>query len=472
MVFSSLTFLYLFLPLCLILYFLGRSISYKNWVLVILSLLFYAWGEPVYVLVLLASALVNYAFGRLIGRSANHRQAKGLMIASVVFNLGLLGYFKYIGFFVENLNHLGLSLKVPEVALPIGISFYTFQTLSYVIDVYRGNVHVQKSFRDFLLYVSLFPQLIAGPIVRYSEIEPQLAHREIKWSSVYYGVTRFCIGLGKKVLIANYAGKVAAQLLDGNLLGSTTVGAWIGVLMFTFQIYFDFSGYSDMAIGLGRVFGFRYAENFDLPYTSHSITEFWRRWHISLGSFFRDYVYIPMGGNRRHQLLNLLVVWTLTGLWHGASWNFALWGLYFFVLLMIEKKLPWLVSWLPGFFRQLLTFFLVMLGWVLFYCTDLGKLGEMFSVLFGARGAGFANMQTGITLLNNLPLLIVCILGCTHLPRFLGLLLGGLCADAPGKTGKRKVYVVIMYIFDFALLALATISLVGSSFNPFLYFRF
>ena len=340
MVFSSLIFLYLFLPACVILYFLRPSISYKNWVLVIFSLIFYAWGEPVYVLVLVFSALVNYFFGRLIGDTTSRRRAKGLMIGSVVFNLVLLGYFKYIGFLVENLNLLGLHLPVPQVALPIGISFYTFQTLSYVIDVYRGQVSVQRSYRDFLLYVSLFPQLIAGPIVRYSEIEPQMAVRKINYSSIFYGVLRFSIGLGKKVLIANYAGNIATQMLDGNLATSTTLGGWLGILMYTFQIYFDFSGYSDMAIGLGRMFGFRYAENFDLPYTSHSITEFWRRWHISLGSFFRDYVYIPLGGNRRHQILNLLIVWTLTGLWHGASWNFALWGLYSEIARFLEKKFP------------------------------------------------------------------------------------------------------------------------------------
>ena len=475
MVFSSLTFLYLFLPACILLYFARPSISYKNWVLVVLSVFFYAWGEPVYVLILIFSAAVNYGFGRWIGGAKKHgedRTAKGLMIASVVFNLGLLGYFKYIGFLVENLNHLGLQLTVPQVALPIGISFYTFQTLSYVIDVYRGEVQVQRSYRDFLLYVSLFPQLIAGPIVRYSEIEPQLAERRIKLSSIFYGVTRFCVGLGKKVLIANYAGKIASQMLDGSLANATTLGGWLGILMFTFQIYFDFSGYSDMAIGLGRVFGFRYSENFDLPYTAKSITEFWRRWHISLSTFFRDYVYIPLGGNRRHQVLNLLVVWTLTGLWHGASWNFALWGLYFFVLLFVEKRNAEKLSHIPGAVRQVLTFLLVVFGWVLFYCTDLSRLGQTFGVLFGFVGTGFTSGQINITLLNNLPLLLVCILGSTQLPRFIGMVFGGLCTDRKGEHRKRKIYVVVVFLFDLAILALATISLVGSTFNPFLYFRF
>lgn len=471
-VFSSLTFLYLFLPACLLLYFARPSVSYRNWILVIFSLFFYAWGEPVYVFLLILSAAMNYGFGILIDRAEDRKRAKLLLVASVVFNLGVLGYFKYVGFFVENLNHLGLSLPVPQVILPIGISFYTFQTLSYVVDVYRGDVQVQKSYRDFLLFVSLFPQLIAGPIVRYSEIEPQMSERRSKLPSVFYGVTRFCIGLGKKVLIANYAGKVAARMLNGDLSALTTVGGWLGILMFTFQIYFDFSGYSDMAIGLGRVFGFRYAENFDLPYTSRSITEFWRRWHISLGSFFRDYVYIPMGGNRRHQFWNLLVVWTLTGLWHGASWNFALWGLYFFVLLYIEKHIPQVLEKIPGILRQLGTFFLVVLGWVLFYCTDMSRLGQTLGVLFGFRGAGFANGQIGISLLNNLPLLLICILGSSQLPQFLGMVFGGLCADRRGEYKKRKIYISVVFAFDLLLLALATISLVGSSFNPFLYFRF
>ena len=473
MVFSSLIFLYLFLPACLILYFAGKRISYRNWLLVIFSLFFYAWGEPVYVLVLMFSALVNYGFGRLIGHGGTHPHAKALVAASVTFNLLLLGYFKYIGFIVENLNHLGLSLPVPDVVLPIGISFYTFQTLSYVIDVYRGTVQVQRSYRDFLLYVALFPQLIAGPIVRYSEIEPQMARREVKLSSIYYGVLRFCIGLGKKVLLANYAGRIASQMLDGDLAAATTLGGWLGILMYTFQIYYDFSGYSDMAIGLGRIFGFRYAENFNLPYISRSVTEFWRRWHISLSSFFRDYVYIPLGGNRRHQILNLLIVWSLTGLWHGASWNFVLWGLYFFFLLLLEKSFPKAVAKIPGVLRQILTFFLVVMGWVLFYCTDMSRLGQTFALLFGFGGAGLTNGQINITLLNNLPLLAICAVGSTQLPRFIGMVFSGICAEKRGsKPRKRVVYTVVLYVFDLVLLALSTISLVGSSYNPFLYFRF
>lgn len=472
MVFSSLIFLFLFLPACVLLYFARPSISYKNWVLVAFSLFFYAWGEPLYVLLLLFSTFINYLIGRLIGGPDNPR-GKLWMILSVIFNLSLLGYFKYIGFLVENLNLLGLHLSAPQVSLPIGISFYTFQTLSYVVDVYRGQVAVQRSYRNFLLYVSLFPQLIAGPIVRYSEIEPQLSQRKINYASIFYGLLRFCIGLAKKVLLANYAGQVATQLLGGTLSATTTLGGWLGILMYTFQIYFDFSGYSDMAIGLGRVFGFRYSENFDLPYMSRSITEFWRRWHISLGSFFRDYVYIPLGGNRRHHVLNLLVVWTLTGLWHGASWNFALWGLYFFVLLYIEKSIPHVLGKIPAVLRCLGTFFLVVLGWVLFYCTNLTQLGQTFGLLFGQVGTGFTNTQMNITLLNNLPLLLVCILGSTPIPRFIGMIFSGLCAENPkAKPKKRIVYTFVVYVFDLVLLGLSVVSLIGSSFNPFLYFRF
>ena len=472
MVFSSLIFLFLFLSACVLLYFARPSISYKNWVLVVFSLYFYAWGEPLYVLLLLFSTFINYLIGRLINGPDNPK-GKLWMILSVIFNLSLLGYFKYIGFFVENLNLLGLHLTAPQVSLPIGISFYTFQTLSYVIDVYRGQVEVQRSYRNFLLYVSLFPQLIAGPIVRYSEIEPQLSQRKINYASIFYGLLRFCIGLAKKVLLANYAGQVATQLLGGTLSATTTLGGWLGILMYTFQIYFDFSGYSDMAIGLGRVFGFRYSENFDLPYMSRSITEFWRRWHISLGSFFRDYVYIPLGGNRRHHVLNLLIVWTLTGLWHGASWNFALWGLYFFVLLYIEKSIPHVLEKIPTVLRCLGTFFLVVLGWVLFYCTDLTQLGQTFGLLFGQVGTGFTDTQMNITLLNNLPLLLVCILGSTPIPRFIGMVFSGICMENPkAKPKKRIVYTIVVYVFDLVLLGLSVVSLIGSSFNPFLYFRF
>lgn len=473
MVFSSLTFLYCFLPICVLLYFVGKSISYKNWLLLIFSIFFYAWGEPIYVLLMMISAGINYGAGLLIGRFETRKSVRIVLVTAIVVNLGLLGFFKYAGWMVENFNAItGLALQGPKVTLPIGISFYTFQALSYVIDVYRGDVAVQRSYKNFLLYVSLFPQLIAGPIVRYSEIEVQLAKRKISLSSIYYGLTRFCIGLGKKVLIANYAAKIADQLLTGETASMTTLGTWLGIIFFTFQIYFDFSGYSDMAIGLGRVFGFKYAENFNLPYISRSITEFWRRWHISLSGFFRDYVYIPLGGNRKHKTLNLFLVWTLTGLWHGASWNFVLWGMYFFVLLYIEKKITNQLAHIPGFIRQIFTMLLVVLGWTLFYFTDLGRLGQTLGVMFGFTGQGFTSAPVTGMLKNNLLLLLVCVIGSTPLPRYLGLAFGTLCTGNKESQAMRKLHAIVVFVFNILLLALTTISLIGSSYNPFLYFRF
>ena len=468
MVFSSLIFLYLFLPACAVLYFAVPGIRAKNAVLILFSLVFYAWGEPVYVLLLIAMSGVNWLFGILLGK----QHKKWLLVLAIVLDLGCLAVFKYAGFLVENLNALGLAIPVPKISLPIGISFYTFQALSYTIDVWRGKVGVQRSFWRFLLYVSLFPQLIAGPIVRYSDVEPQMEHREIDLEEIFYGVTRFCMGLAKKVLLADYAGKVASQILDGTLTASATLAVWLGVLMYTFEIYFDFSGYSDMAIGLGRVFGFRYPENFRLPYIARSITDFWRRWHISLSSFFRDYVYIPLGGNRKHVYLNLAIVWTLTGLWHGASWNFVLWGFYFFVILAFERVFRKQIAKIPRPLQHVLTLLLIMLGWDLFYFTDFTRLAESFRVLFGAAGAGFVNEQTKILLVNNLPLLLLCAVGCTPLPQAIGNSFGALCADRTHEGKKQRVYVLVTYAYDLLLLVLSTIALIGSSYNAFLYFRF
>ncbi|MFI3312708.1 MAG: MBOAT family O-acyltransferase [Eubacteriales bacterium] len=474
MVFSSLVFLYGFLPLCFVLYFIRPSIRYRNWVLVVLSLLFYAWGEPIYVVLLMVSALLNYLLGRAIGnRKEDGEDTNALLWLAVFINLGFLGFFKYTGFLVENINVIaGLNLAIPEITLPIGISFYTFQALSYVIDVHRGKVGVQRSYRDFLLYVALFPQLIAGPIVRYSEIEPQLQGRTSTPKDIFTGLTRFLVGLGKKVLIANYAGSVSAQILDGNLANVSTLGIWFGLIMFSFMIYFDFSGYSDMAIGLGRMFGFRYSENFNYPYIANSITEFWRRWHISLSSFFRDYVYIPLGGNRKHQLLNLLVVWGLTGMWHGASWNFILWGLYFFILLYVEKKSMKVLKKMPKILRHMVTLFWVVIGWALFYCTDFSRLAQTFGVMFGTYGAGFTDSAMWVTIFNNLPLLILCIIGCTPLPLLCGVVIANLFGTYRKNATPKWAYIALTFLFQLGILAICTISLVGSSYNPFLYFRF
>lgn len=469
MVFSSLLFLYAFLPVCLLLYFLVPGLTGKNIVLLCASLVFYAWGEPVYVFLMLAVAALNWGFGLLLGK----KRSKGLLALCVALNLASLVVFKYAGFLVENCNALfGAAFRIPQISLPIGISFYTFQALSYSVDVYRKDVGAQRSYWKFLLYVSMFPQLIAGPIVRYVDVAAQIESRESDPENVFRGVTRFCVGLGKKVLLADHVGQVADQLLGGSFTGATTLGIWLGALMYMFQIYFDFSGYSDMAIGLGRIFGFRYMENFKLPYTSKSISEFWRRWHISLSSFFRDYVYIPLGGNRKHVYLNLFIVWALTGLWHGASWNFVLWGLYFFVLLCIERLLKKQLSKIPKPVRHILTLLLILISWNVFYHTDLGRLRESFAIFFGFAGSGFTSETTNMLLRNNLPLIAICAVGCSAIPQFTGNVVGLLCAEKREDGIGHKVYAGLTFVFDLALLALATISLAGSSYNAFLYFRF
>ena len=469
MVFSSLLFLYAFLPVCLLLYFLVPGLTGKNIVLLCASLVFYAWGEPVYVFLMLAVAALNWGFGLLLEK----KRSKGLLALCVALNLASLVVFKYAGFLVENCNALfGAAFRIPQISLPIGISFYTFQALSYSVDVYRKDVGAQRSYWKFLLYVSMFPQLIAGPIVRYVDVAAQIESRESDPENVFRGVTRFCVGLGKKVLLADHVGQVADQLLGGSFTGATTLGIWLGALMYMFQIYFDFSGYSDMAIGLGRIFGFRYMENFKLPYTSKSISEFWRRWHISLSSFFRDYVYIPLGGNRRHVYLNLFIVWALTGLWHGASWNFVLWGLYFFVLLCIERLLKKQLSKIPKPVRHVLTLLLILISWNVFYHTDLGRLRESFAIFFGFADSGFTSETTNMLLRNNLPLIAICAVGCSAIPQFTGNVVGLLCAEKREDGLGHKVYAGLTFVFDLALLALATISLAGSSYNAFLYFRF
>lgn len=469
MVFSSLLFLYAFLPVCLLLYFLVPGLTGKNIVLLCASLVFYAWGEPVYVFLMLAVAALNWGFGLLLEK----RPEKLWLALCVALNLASLVVFKYAGFLVENCNALfGAAFRAPQISLPIGISFYTFQALSYSVDVYRKDVGAQRSYWKFLLYVSMFPQLIAGPIVRYVDVAAQIESRESDPENVFRGVTRFCVGLGKKVLLADHVGQVADQLLGGSFTGATTLGIWLGALMYMFQIYFDFSGYSDMAIGLGRIFGFRYMENFKLPYTSKSISEFWRRWHISLSSFFRDYVYIPLGGNRKHVYLNLFVVWALTGLWHGASWNFVLWGLYFFVLLCIERLLKKQLSKIPKPVRHVLTLLLILISWNVFYHTDLGRLRESFAIFFGFADSGFTSETTNMLLRNNLPLIAICAVGCSAIPQFTGNVVGLLCAEKREDGIGHKVYAGLTFVFDLALLALATISLAGSSYNAFLYFRF
>ena len=469
LVFSSLFFLYCFLPASILLYVISPTLRIKNWLLTILSLIFYAWGEPICVLLLLVQTLLGYIGGLCAESlpSVGKKLTVGLTSALI---LAMLAVFKYADFILINVNSaLNLSIPLLGLSLPIGISFFTFQTLSYVIDVSRGRAKAQRFFPDLLLYVSLFPQLIAGPILRYTDVDAQLQDRKTTPEGVFNGLFRFCVGLGKKVLLANYAGKVASGLLDGGAV--SMADAWLGVVLFSFQIYFDFSGYSDMAIGLGRIFGFTYPENFNLPYISKSITEFWRRWHISLSTFFRDYVYIPLGGNRKHQWLNLLVVWFLTGLWHGASWNFIFWGLYYCLLLCIEKAIgEKRLKHVPGLLRRVFTLFFVALGWMIFYYTDLSALAVTAKAAFGM--GRLSSAQSGILFMNNLPLLIACLICSTPLLRKVGQGFGWLCLMRKPSKGGQAAYALVRFAVMLALLAVATVSLVGESYNPFLYFRF
>ncbi len=469
MVFANLLFIYLFLPLNLIFYFISKNTVWRNSVLVAFSFLFYAWGEPVWVLLLLTSAAFDYMNGRLIERFRGRAWARVFLTGSLLLNLGLLCTFKYSGFFVENLNLLfGTGFQVPAFDLPIGISFYTFQTLSYVIDVYQGKAQAQQNPAWYLLYLSLYPQLVAGPIVRYVDVEREIRNRKTDLLSFSEGLGRFIIGLVKKVLVANTAGSLVSSFMDGDLSGLTVGAAWFGAVMFTIQIYYDFSGYSDMAIGLGRMFGFRYLENFNYPYISRSATEFWRRWHISLSSFFRDYVYIPLGGNRKHQYLNLAVVWFLTGFWHGASWNFILWGLYFGVLIVLEKLfLESRLQRLPRFLQHIYLLFLAVVGWVIFYFTDLGRLKTYLGAMFGMGGIPLWDHQIGLTVMNNLFWLVLAAVFCMPVVREIKkFILRRLSA------GQASLLTAMQVPLNFILLICCTAQLVGQSYNPFLYYRF
>ncbi len=466
MVFSSLIFLFYFLPATFFLHLILPA-RCRNFVLFALSLLFYSWGEPVCVVLMLASITANYAFGLLIGR---RRWPRFFFAAAIIFNLALLIFFKYAGFLTENLRLLtGMQPVLPELPLPLGISFYTFQAMSYIIDVFRGTVPPQKNFIAFGTYIALFPQLIAGPIVRYRDIALQLKQRSLSACGLSAGTMLFCCGLAKKVLLANSAGLIFDGVLR-ELSGGpvSALSAFLGIAAFTVQIYFDFSGYSDMASGLGRMLGFSFPRNFNYPYISQSITEFWRRWHMTLSSFFREYVYIPLGGNRRgpaRQAANLLIVWLLTGIWHGASYNFLLWGLYFGLLLILEKHLlaP-VLSRLPKVLRHLYALLLIGLGWVIFSVEQLPQIWLYLTALTGRFG--FAD-STGLYLLHShLPFLLLSALGATPLPARLFSRLCGRLKAHPGLLSCLKSGLLLCALF------LVTASLVASSFNPFLYFRF
>ena len=472
MVFSNLFFIYLFLPLNLILYYAVPNKTWKNVVLLLFSLFFYSWGEPVWVFLLMLTAFLDYTWAKCIeyfNLTGQQRRKKIALIASLVFDLGMLGVFKYSGFVVENINLLtGLSLPVPQIALPIGISFYTFQTISYVLDVYCGQVAAQKRYYKYLMYLSSYHQLVAGPIVRYSDVAAEIENRTVSAQDFSEGITRFCLGLTKKVVVANVAGSLAGNYLDADLASLSVAGAWFGVLLYTLQIYYDFSAYSDMAIGLGRMFGFHYHQNFNYPYIAKSVTEFWRRWHISLSSFFRDYVYIPLGGKYRHQIFNICVVWFLTGLWHGASWNFILWGVFYGALLIVEKLgLLKVLEKIPSVFSHLYLLFLTLIGWTIFYTTDLGKLGGYFGVMFGLSGNALSDPQLSITFMNNLFWLIAAVLFCMPITQLVKR-----WAQAQRSEGVRAGISIVNAIMNVMLLFVCTAMLVGDSYNPFLYFRF
>ena len=466
MVFSSTIFLCVYLPLVLLGYYICPKKG-RNLFLLIVSLVFYAWGEPKYVFLMIFSILVNYIFGRLMDKHReNKKRMKLMLVLSVVIDIGLLSVFKYTDFIITNVNAIfGANFDLLNIALPIGISFYTFQAMSYTIDVYRNDVRVQKNLIDFGMYITMFPQLIAGPIVRYADVQDQLAERSVTTADFSEGIMRFVVGLGKKVLLANQMGAVWSEIyaLGGDV---SALMAWTGAIAYTFQIYFDFSGYSDMAIGLGRMFGFKFPENFRYPYQSVSITDFWRRWHITLSTWFKEYLYIPLGGNRRgltRQALNLLIVWSLTGFWHGAGWNFVLWGLYYFVILFIEKLfLLKALEKLPKFFRHVYALLLIIIGWVIFASDDVSVLLPYLGSMFGANGA-IGGMDV-YTLLTKAALLVICCIASTELPKKLFL-------SAAGAMNEKAAF-TLKSVLTIALLALSMILLIGDSYNPFLYFRF
>lgn len=463
--------MYLFLPICLLLYFILHGIKARNYLLLVMSLLFYAWGEPKWIILMIVTTLIDYGAGLLVDQYRGQKLAKWALAGSVVITLSFLAVFKYLGFFNQNLNQIfGAELPTQIFNLPIGISFYTFQAITYVVDVYRGKAQVQRSYANLLLYVALFPQLIAGPIVRYTDIAAQLENREMTLPGFSKGITRFVTGLGKKVLLANIAGQVATSLIGGDLSKASVLGAWLGIFAYTFQIYFDFSGYSDMAIGLGHMFGFTYVENFNYPYISKSITEFWRRWHISLSTFFRDYVYIPLGGNRRHQLRNMFIVWALTGLWHGASWNFVLWGLYYFVFLAIEKLfLGKFLEKLPAVVGHAYALFIIVVGWVFFYFDDVSRLGQMLKLMFGFSGQAGVLPTDTVLLKNHLVFFLVAIIACIPVSKLVKALLIRFSRKGPVQESLAGAAGIL---YDVAPLFFSTAALVGASYNPFLYFRF
>ncbi|WP_194190636.1 MBOAT family O-acyltransferase [Clostridium chrysemydis] len=454
MVFSSLVFLFRFLPLAFILYFITPS-KYKNFILLILSLIFYSFGEGRYFFVMLSSVFVDYFMSRLIDKNRDNIKKKRLfLIISLAFNLGLLFYFKYFNFFISNINNVfNVNITVLEKVLPLGISFYTFQTMSYTIDVYKGKVKVQKSFIDFATFVCMFPQLIAGPIVKYKDISKELGVRKISLSMLSLGVEYFILGLASKVILANNIGLLFNEVKEIGFDNVSTILAWISIISFGLQIYFDFLGYSLMAIGLGKALGFNFPKNFDYPYISRSISEFWRRWHITLGSWFREYVYIPLGGNRTRVYLNLFIVWFLTGLWHGAEYNFILWGIYFFVFISLEKL--FLLKFLnkKKVFSHIYTIIILIIGWAIFSMDNIEDLILLFKSMFSLR----ISFDFLYYLLNYGVILILCLLFSTKVI---------------SRVYEKIISNTIKEILLLVLFIISVAYIVSSSYNPFLYFRF
>ncbi len=468
MVFSSLTFFYFYLPTVLGVYYISPR-KLKNFVLLVTGLIFYAWGEPRYVFVMIASAFIDYIAGRIIASSDENdfRRRTACLVISVCMNLALLGVFKYSSFIIGGINEIfGTVFIDPKLPLPIGISFYTFQSMSYTIDLYRGKIKVQKNIVDFMAYITMFPQIVAGPIVTYDKIEGQLKGRSIGLDRMSDGVCRFVNGLGKKVLLANNVGLLWEEVKAMNYSELSLVTAWLGIIAFAFQIYFDFSGYSDMAIGLGKMLGFDFPENFNYPYEAISITDFWRRWHITLSSWFRDYLYIPLGGNRKgttRTAFNLLVTWSLTGLWHGASLNFILWGAYFGILIIIEKFITGkYIALIPKFPAKILTFVLVLFGWVLFETNTVTDSVDYFKAMLGLNGI-IADSTSLYAVVNYGIILVVCAVGSTSFVKWAGKFFGKLKIDF---TVVAKPFIIL------GIMLLSLAYLVSDGYNPFLYFRF
>lgn len=471
MTFSSLTFTTLFFPAVLILYFICTDLRWRNGVLLVASLIFYSWGEPIWVLAMIGSTAINYVAAMLIDRASSPGLRKTALVVGAAASLAVLFYFKYAAFLVNSVTSLfGVSFSIPVLELPIGISFYTFQVLTYTVDVYRDKSPVQRDPFKLMLYVSCFPQLIAGPIVQYSDVAVMLDERESTLEGFTEGMKRFAVGLSKKVLLANVCGLIIEELPSAaGASGMSVLGAWYISVLYSLQLYFDFSGYSDMAIGMGRIFGFTYKENFNYPYISKSASEFWHRWHISLGSFFRDYVYIPLGGNRRGRArtaLNLAIVWALTGLWHGASWNFVIWGLYYGVLIILEKLvLADFREKLPGAAQHIAALFLIVVGWTVFYYTDMGCLGKHLGAMFGIGAAGLSDPVTMAVIRKYTVLpLIAAIASLPIMPQLKAWL---------GKHEKLEGAAdIVSLVCLTALMLLSMIFIVGQSYNPFIYFRF